>query len=202
MRGRDAHPGDHPRSRGVYDRADSLSEMAAGSSPLARGLLRPAIDGEARIRIIPARAGVTRRSASSPTIPPDHPRPRGVYTSVRSGSTPAAGSSPLARGLPVADEFLGEVGGIIPARAGFTCPTASPSRRPRDHPRSRGVYPGRGPTGPTPSGSSPLARGLRPGDEVRVGRPGIIPARAGFTADPWVRWVTARDHPRSRGVYR
>ena len=51
-------------------------------------------------------------------------------------------------------------------------------------------------------GSSPLARGLPGGQRQRRLLRGIIPARAGFTR---VRhWLIdgARDHPRSRGVYR
>mgnify|MGYP001673488441 CR=1 FL=1 len=51
-------------------------------------------------------------------------------------------------------------------------------------------------------GSSPLARGL----PLLVHTPGlasrIIPARAGFTVSRSPRAVPARDHPRSRGVYR
>ena len=51
-------------------------------------------------------------------------------------------------------------------------------------------------------GSSPLARGLRPGRSDSGGAPRIIPARAGFTASSG-RWLELPgDHPRSRGVYR
>ena len=52
---------DHPRSRGVYVHSASAKRPRQGSSPLARGLrrLRPA--GRVRLRIIPARAGFTRR---------------------------------------------------------------------------------------------------------------------------------------------
>ena len=51
------------------------------------------------------------------------------------------------------------------------------------------------------TGSSPLARGLRVGDDIGVGAVGIIPARAGFTNfDPLHRRGPG-DHPRSRGVY-
>ena len=50
-------------------------------------------------------------------------------------------------------------------------------------------------------GSSPLARGLREPALVLVDPTGIIPARAGFTADPREIRSRERDHPRSRGVY-
>ena len=90
---------------------------------------------------------------------------------------------------------------IIPARAGFTMAQAEREVLTRDHPRSRGVYIVHRPPTPRLSGSSPLARGLRTRCHRGAGRPGIIPARAGFTCWP-CRWMTgAADHPRSRGVY-
>ena len=71
-----------------------------------------------------------------------------------------------------------------------------------DHPRSRGVYSRRPGDEPPARGSSPLARGLRPSRPGRVVPQWIIPARAGFTPPPGARRPAARDHPRSRGVYR
>ena len=71
----------------------------------------------------------------------------------------------------------------------------------RDHPRSRGVYPGR-PLIMSPfSGSSPLARGLprQRAHHSKAGR--IIPARAGFTRVARRIVFASKDHPRSRGVY-
>ena len=77
----------------------------------------------------------------------------------------------------------------------------SGGRRTPDHPRSRGVYwrPRRS-TGRW-TGSSPLARGLRPRAPCPRGPPGIIPARAGFTAGSYPASFSVKDHPRSRGVY-
>ena len=51
------------------------------------------------------------------------------------------------------------------------------------------------------SGSSPLARGLRPRPRPIRADPGIIPARAGFTVSASTSTQPATDHPRSRGVY-
>ena len=51
---------DHPRSRGVYFSFATILMFVAGSSPLARGLLRTLIGDLEEIRIIPARAGFTR----------------------------------------------------------------------------------------------------------------------------------------------
>ena len=152
---------DHPRSRGVYLPSPFATTEYQGSSPLARGLLNPALDALPAFGIIPARAGFT----SGWTCPTcgiwDHPRSRGVYSTRTACSVRPRGSSPLARGLRVIDVLQRLLERIIPARAGFTRPAQSPTRRTRDHPRSRGVYAaGSGPPA-SPPGSSPLARGLR-----------------------------------------
>ena len=91
--------------------------------------------------------------------------------------------------------------GIIPARAGFTQLVDRGQGRQGDHPRSRGVYTtGRATTTP-PTGSSPLARGLRAPDACNDLKSRIIPARAGFTRLQRPEVTRDRDHPRSRGVY-
>ena len=195
-------PRDHPRSRGVYSRAGPLTGPCRGSSPLARGLHhRRRVQGPDR-RIIPARAGFTGPPGHRAVRRRDHPRSRGVYTGCGTGSWPAPGSSPLARGLPETRLVSYSAHGIIPARAGFTTGGAWRASRRADHPRSRGVYVVDTSWPVVPAGSSPLARGLhhhRP-DPVPPGR--IIPARAGFTNAGLQAGRQDRDHPRSRGVYR
>ena len=172
-----------------------------GSSPLARGLHHIPVAHVPRNRIIPARAGFTSTSKGRPALSADHPRSRGVYQWRRSGSAPASGSSPLARGLPRGQGRRQRDRGIIPARAGFTRGRAAPATGTRDHPRSRGVYT-RDPKAQTNAyGSSPLARGLRSRSSTIRNRLGIIPARAGFTAVGGSRRAADSDHPRSRGVY-
>ena len=52
---------DHPRSRGVYAACSWTSPTPPGSSPLARGLPSASISMACARRIIPARAGFTRR---------------------------------------------------------------------------------------------------------------------------------------------
>ena len=111
------------------------------------------------------------------------------------------GSSPLARGLRPVRVRQVDRPGIIPARAGFTSFSSTMTRMRRDHPRSRGVYHITYGNTASPSGSSPLARGLRAARLAALAEGGIIPARAGFTTTgprSWRRWT---DHPRSRGVY-
>ena len=93
-------PGDHPRSRGVYEHNPPGWSQRGGSSPLARGLL-----------------GVVADKAA---LAADHPRSRGVYRGGTRAARPALGSSPLARGLLPLNQNAGTGAGIIPARAGFT----------------------------------------------------------------------------------
>ena len=131
---------DHPRSRGVYMITLHERELAAGSSPLARGLHFAREMILSRKGIIPARAGFTPPSACGSRSTRDHPRSRGVYLRESRSSSVIGGSSPLARGLPEVHSLAEQVVGIIPARAGFTPITGSPTSSSRDHPRSRGVY--------------------------------------------------------------
>ena len=195
------HGPDHPRSRGVYTRKLKPGAALIGSSPLARGLRGP-------------RSACPGRSR-------DHPRSRGVYCAGRSPPRPDPGSSPLARGLRGIRPRDRHLGGIIPARAGFTPGRRPTPGRPADHPRSRGVYEKGAHHEANRPGSSPLARGLPAGPHLSAGRRGIIPARAGFTPPTHIclsgaRIIPARagftvgvvvsphgetDHPRSRGVY-
>ena len=44
-------------------------------------------------------------------------------------------------------------------------------------------------------------RGLHPGANYDIKVPGIIPARAGFTAEKRTPVYVAEDHPRACGVY-
>ena len=172
-----------------------------GSSPLARGLLRILRAFGPRWRIIPARAGFTNLAFDGSFILEDHPRSRGVYAAAAWEQTKAAGSSPLARGLPRDRQPRGGPRRIIPARAGFTSSSTSSSTSSRDHPRSRGVYASSSSTSEGEEGSSPLARGLRSNDDSAGGEGGIIPARAGFTVFDVGAGCDRGDHPRSRGVY-
>ena len=70
-----------------------------GSSPLARGLRLSKLRDRGDLRIIPARAGFTRRLPPSLPNSGDHPRSRGVYLSEVISGPEFLGSSPLARGL-------------------------------------------------------------------------------------------------------
>ena len=94
------------------------------------------------------------------------------------------------------------VRGLIPARAGSTTSTPPGSPRGRAHPRSRGEHAAGGMPDQLAGGSSPLARGARPGSVGGSWCLRLIPARAGSTSDHppecWAGWA----HPRSRGEHR
>ena len=94
-----------------------------------------------------------------------------------------------------------EEDGIIPAYAGSTATTMATCANSMDHPRIRGehrlsgLYTGDG------QGSSPHTRGAQPGQGVRYGSIGIIPAYAGSTPASTGRPNGPRDHPRIRGEH-
>ena len=173
----------------------------AGSSPLARGLPCVRALGGGVHRIIPARAGFTRRTPLRGLLRRDHPRSRGVYLRPYLSLMRARGSSPLARGLHVQEGRRRRVRRIIPARAGFTQNALISGGVHTDHPRSRGVYAEPDPVEAALRGSSPLARGLHNHSLALLGVDGIIPARAGFTQNALISGGVHTDHPRSRGVY-
>ena len=114
----------------------------------------------------------------------------------------AGGIIPARAGFTPVSTRMRTLSRIIPARAGFTSSTSRAPSSPADHPRSRGVYGGVHCCSSVGQGSSPLARGLQVCGREAAGRPGIIPARAGFTSGSSTRSTAAWDHPRSRGVYR
>ena len=178
-----------------------LNGASGGSSPLARGLLAGDPLGRGQSRIIPARAGFTPSKPSRGSARTDHPRSRGVYGPLQVTYPGYFGSSPLARGLPHHAAVCTACAGIIPARAGFTSACSVPFGSVRDHPRSRGVYPGNDAHHSLTAGSSPLARGLLADRRVVLAPAGIIPARAGFTETGDSDGDHPGDHPRSRGVY-
>ena len=193
--------GDHPRSRGVYEKSTLARTVSPGSSPLARGLLIECVARHIASGIIPARAGFTARSPGRRRAGRDHPRSRGVYYLHTGRFLSGVGSSPLARGLPARRSVRHRLSGIIPARAGFTLRQLRRRRRQPDHPRSRGVYLASAAMVAGSGGSSPLARGLQGPACVGPAEAGIIPARAGFTWLGQPTLIPAGDHPRSRGVY-
>ena len=130
-----------------------------------------------------------------------HPRSRGEHYGVPSARQEEWGSSPLARGTPADQVGLRRREGLIPARAGNT-PLPLKRRISRTaHPRSRGEHWWWIFCGMSRWGSSPLARGTRPGELGTAARNGLIPARAGNTDRTHHQYGGIWAHPRSRGEH-
>ena len=155
--------------------------MEKGSSPLARGTLRPRRQPGVLLGLIPARAGNTRRVLAQKKPPRAHPRSRGEHGNILEPAVADWGSSPLARGTPGLPRDCNISYGLIPARAGNTRYPATRLHRKGAHPRSRGEHYLANHPGTGEKGSSPLARGTRAGGRNRNRIVGLIPARAGNT---------------------
>ena len=180
------------------------------SSPLARNLRLLQIEAGPHNDRVFNRPVISRLVQGSPTSTPVIPYAVSGVTPARARFTVPLlfrqrrwrGSSPLARGLPSLHDGDFARPWIIPARAGFTWRIPAPNWISMDHPRSRGVYHRASRRARRRPGSSPLARGLLRRRWTRTGWARIIPARAGFTSGRSPGSGPARDHPRSRGVYR
>ena len=172
----------HPRSRGENLPATITFPSASGSSPLARGKLRPFWVLVIRERLIPARAGKTLRRAWKTCNLPAHPRSRGENDWTEPIMLVMPGSSPLARGKQAREGRIHIEVRLIPARAGKT-PSLPHWPAPRAaHPRSRGENPGFFRRCASGEGSSPLARGKLIVRSSQHHGWRLIPARAGKTS--------------------
>ena len=111
---------DHPRACGANATMDATRPRRCGSSPRMRGKHGQADDAVARVRIIPAHAGQTRRWENRPDCDSDHPRACGANPMFLRGLLGFGGSSPRMRGKPPADGRDTSKRRIIPAHAGQT----------------------------------------------------------------------------------
>ena len=151
--------------------------------------------------IIPACAGNTTTFQPVATGYRDHPRVCGEHPTRRRTGPTAPGSSPRVRGTPLEGlkPFLGA--GIIPACAGNTVRGHDLVVHHRDHPRVCGEHWAVFRAIMRLAGSSPRVRGTLAFVPLAVFHRGIIPACAGNTAWPWLRWLMFRDHPRVCGEH-
>ena len=171
-----------------------------GSSPLVRGQLFTDFLVANPCRIIPARAGPTRRRLRREVHHSDHPRSCGANTLIQVRFFCKFGSSPLVRGqLDDSSAYMYTLR-IIPARAGPTQCADSDERVHADHPRSCGANPERRNHGTQDDGSSPLVRGQQTQFTGNRSNLRIIPARAGPTTLPKTLRLRKADHPRSCGA--
>ena len=187
--------------RGEHPSYEHVSVSEAGSSPHARGTLRPAQHDHRRGGIIPACAGNTSSRKRRARWRRDHPRMRGEHQHDRHGADVRTGSSPHARGTQRNDLEAVRKLGIIPACAGNTLHRTARPESCGDHPRMRGEH-----LHPIIDlliivGSSPHARGTLRAMLPENRKQGIIPACAGNTLVCLRLKLGNRDHPRMRGEH-
>ena len=190
-----------------------------GSSPRVRGKRAPPSSAGHRGRLIPARAGKTRKPPASPPPETAHPRACGENDVPAAPVLPQLGSSPRVRGKRGHPPGHRVGAGLIPARAGKTGTVKGARTVNEAHPRAcgeNGLSLGLGFRGsgssprvrenrsavhdpPAVPGSSPRVRGKRPGPQAVGVGPRLIPACAGKTRSASAAARAARAHPRVCG---
>ena len=193
-------PADHPRACGANVMVPSACMLMVGSSPRMRGKRHPPSPCNPVMRIIPAHAGQTVSNSSRTSARSDHPRACGANPALSVMTAAPAGSSPRMRGKPRLERDDSRTRRIIPAHAGQTSRTPTPTPTVSDHPRACGANAAAGRIRTLRRGSSPRMRG-KPHQRVMppAGRR-IIPAHAGQTdLDKFYGDVNA-DHPRACGA--
>ena len=131
-------PPAHPRACGENEGGWPRSASSPGSSPRVRGKLPSAARRALISRLIPARAGKTRRTWGVSQPMGAHPRACGENVPHASGDDPLGGSSPRVRGKRRENGDLHEQDGLIPARAGKTRSVCGSARVRAAHPRACG----------------------------------------------------------------
>ena len=111
---------DHPRACGANQEVLVLRASFLGSSPRVRGKHDCQTSRRSGYRIIPARAGQTRRGVRVSSTSPDHPRACGANYVADTVMPSAIGSSPRVRGKRWREARAARPPRIIPARAGQT----------------------------------------------------------------------------------
>ena len=129
-----------------------------------------------------------------------YPRSRGATESWGFRTIASMGLSPLTRGNRRRAARRGGGVGPIPAHAGQPVQVDGALRDRRAYPRSRGATVGRGASGDTRQGLSPLTRGNLVRAVDRAAQLGPIPAHAGQPAPSSVSAWASRAYPRSRGA--
>ena len=173
--------------------------MPGGSSPRARGTPAVLFARTRLTRFIPAGAGNAPANASRRHGRTVHPRGRGERALDRAHDDLDGGSSPRARGTPLAPWGVEFGGRFIPAGAGNAASAAKRYSRMAVHPRGRGERSRLCGSSVEPNGSSPRARGTPPQELRRVYERRFIPAGAGNACSDLPRRAFMSVHPRGRG---
>ena len=151
----------HPRAGGENFAGGLSFGWDRGSSPRGRGKRRRPDFRRAPARLIPARAGKTRRRRCSHSSDRAHPRAGGENTLDGLVVDLATGSSPRGRGKLMNFGQRGLQRGLIPARAGKTPRSPPWGRRTPAHPRAGGENSASAALLMVEKGSSPRGRGKR-----------------------------------------
>ena len=150
---------DHPRACGANQSGRVGFGRAGGSSPRMRGKPTACRRSAARMRIIPAHAGQTVSNSSRTSARSDHPRACGANPALSVMTAAPAGSSPRMRGKLGFGFDSFRQRRIIPAHAGQTSRTPTPTPTVSDHPRACGANDGDKMPMRVSCGSSPRMRG-------------------------------------------
>ena len=175
------HVRDHPRMCGEHISVACKTHAGAGSSPHVRGTLAHYSASVPENGIIPACAGNTRRSMTSPLPWRDHPRMCGEHLFLLDLRVYGLGSSPHVRGTLLSLSSSIRTPGIIPACAGNTACTRGRVPLDGDHPRMCGEHFPLQRGASLAGGSSPHVRGTPTYTKSDIDGKGIIPACAGNT---------------------
>ena len=176
---------DHPRTRGKHSDPEDVGVLQPGSPPHTREAHRRLSADYVPVRITPAHAGSTVCSQPCDGGSEDHPRTRGKHHGGVLVKVPRTGSPPHTREAHPNSFLTSFCGGITPAHAGSTRPSAPQRRKSWDHPRTRGKHVVSMAQKKVTSGSPPHTREAQALLSYAVLRFGITPAHAGSTVkDP------------------
>ena len=178
----------------------SACMLMVGSSPRMRGKRHPPSPCNPVMRIIPAHAGQTVSNSSRTSARSDHPRACGANPALSVMTAAPAGSSPRMRGKLGFGFDSFRQRRIIPAHAGQTSRTPTPTPTVSDHPRACGANAAAGRIRTLRRGSSPRMRGKQGGRRKLEREIRIIPAHAGQTAPARDATSRSSDHPRACGA--
>ena len=191
---------DHPRACGANAPVHVAARDPAGSSPRMRGKPVRSRRLRARRRIIPAHAGQTNSVPAKRSSHADHPRACGANGQQFLTNLGTFGSSPRMRGKPRLERDDSRTRRIIPAHAGQTSRTPTPTPTVSDHPRACGANAAAGRIRTLRRGSSPRMRGKQGGRRKLEREIRTIPAHAGQTTGTTRFREGFPDHPRACGA--
>ena len=189
----------HPRACGENTTSAAPSALPRGSSPRVRGKHDGGHQGQARARLIPARAGKTSSQESTSATDSAHPRACGENGVLDVVNALAGGSSPRVRGKRPGRRSMPPRCGLIPARAGKTAELQLLRVVLGAHPRACGENHQAVHRVVLVHGSSPRVRGKRRWNGRERRRGGLIPARTGKTTSSWTAARRRPAHPRACG---